>query len=246
MKVKNIEILPGSTINEAIAEAISIATKEDAEICFDFNSVQVKIRADSNPRLILRDWRRGSHGYHSDVVGPYPADELTDEQKWNDLSIKHENEKRADRARKEYRKKLTAKKQALDREIENCPLDLIDEEFWSNTVARNQDIYSHGIIRYAERWARLMQARIKSPDEIKHIAKQASHDADIEGITGYMYGSAVRILSRTWRHGEALRRWHNLEIQLHDEGEKANESGMVLNPAILCIGANSQQAGEKS
>jgi hypothetical protein len=39
-----------------------------------------------------------------------------------------------------------------------------------------------------------------------------------------------------WKHGEALRLWHNLKTQIRDEGEKANESGGVLNPACLSIG----------
>jgi len=39
-----------------------------------------------------------------------------------------------------------------------------------------------------------------------------------------------------WAHGEALRLWHNLKYQLRDEGEKANETGGVLNPALLNLG----------
>lgn len=51
-----------------------------------------------------------------------------------------------------------------------------------------------------------------------------------------MYGCAVSILSQVWIHGEELRRWHNLDSQIGTEGEKANESGGVLNPAVLNIG----------
>jgi hypothetical protein len=35
---------------------------------------------------------------------------------------------------------------------------------------------------------------------------------------------------------EELRRWHNLRTQIGDEGEKANEDGGVLNPALLRVG----------
>jgi len=34
-----------------------------------------------------------------------------------------------------------------------------------------------------------------------------------------MYGAAVAILSKVWKHGEELRRWHNLKTQIGDEGE---------------------------
>lgn len=68
------------------------------------------------------------------------------------------------------------------------------------------------------------------------IAEGASHVADNEGITGFMYGCAVRILASCWRHGEELRRWHNVKYQIGTEGEEANERGGVLNPALLTIG----------
>ena len=38
------------------------------------------------------------------------------------------------------------------------------------------------------------------------------------------------------KYGDQLRRQHNLKTQLGNEGEKANESGGVLNPALLSIG----------
>lgn len=39
-----------------------------------------------------------------------------------------------------------------------------------------------------------------------------------------------------WEHGEELRRWHNIKYQIRDEGAKANETGAVINPAIISIG----------
>jgi len=89
---------------------------------------------------------------------------------------------------------------------------------------------------YAERWARMMEARMAKGERIADIADECSHLADEEGITGFMYGAAVSTLAAVWKHGEALRMWHNLKTQIRDEGEKANESGGVLNPACLSIG----------
>jgi hypothetical protein len=80
-----------------------------------------------------------------------------------------------------------------------------------------------------------MELELAEGNSIKDIAKKTSHDADAEGITGCMYGCAVQALSYFWVHGEELRRWHNLNTQLKDEGEKANEDGGVLNPAVLNI-----------
>jgi hypothetical protein len=112
-----------------------------------------------------------------------------------------------------------------------------NKQAWDIGVANNQDAYGSCVYRYAERWADLMEKRMSETGKsLKEIAKDASHEADIEGITGFIYGCAVQVLALCWEHGEDLRRWHNLDCQLKDEGEKANESGGVLNPAVINIG----------
>lgn len=127
------------------------------------------------------------------------------------------------------------------------------ETIWQEYRERNQDFYGQGIIDYAERWANLMEAKLEkiapqlpSPrnaadSEILQkmlgaIADPLSHKADTDGITGFMYGAAVSTLANVWEYGEELRRWHNLETQIGNEGEKANkEPGATLNPALLNI-----------
>lgn len=112
---------------------------------------------------------------------------------------------------------------------------LADADGWGKAKAANADPYGGAVITYAERWARLMEARMSKGERIADIADECSHLADEEGITGFMYGAAVSTLARVWKHGEALRLWHNLKTQIRDEGEKANEYGGVLNPALLSI-----------
>lgn len=91
------------------------------------------------------------------------------------------------------------------------------------------------MFRYAEKWADLMEARIAAGQTVEQCAKQTSNEADTEGITVFMYGCAVSILSQAWEHGEELRRWHNRDTQIGTEGDEANERGGVLNPALLSI-----------
>jgi len=107
---------------------------------------------------------------------------------------------------------------------------------WDLTVKNNDDPYGKAGVDFARRWADLMEQRIDGGATLTDVAKQCSHDADTEGITGFMYGCAVSILSQTWVHGEELRRWHNLDTQIGTEGEAANASGGTLNPALLNIG----------
>jgi hypothetical protein len=112
-------------------------------------------------------------------------------------------------------------------------MKLKDQDLWNRGLANNQDPYGSGIYQYAERWANLMEKEISDGKSLVEIANRTSHEADTEGITGFTYGAAVSILAAVWECGEELRKWHNLDIQIRDEGEKANESGGVLNPAVL-------------
>ena len=78
----------------------------------------------------------------------------------------------------------------------------------------------------------MMEEKIKASeeDEMKVIvdtAKQLSYEADKEGITGFMYGVAVSILSQCWEYGEFLRKWHNKEYGYDGNG--------VVNPAVITV-----------
>jgi hypothetical protein len=118
----------------------------------------------------------------------------------------------------------------------NLQMKFKDEVQWKEGLAKNDDPYGRGVYVFAEKWANLMEKAMAAGATLTECANQTSHDADTDGITGFMYGCAVSILSRCWEHGETLRRWHNLDVQLGQEGEKANESGGVLNPALLTFG----------
>ena len=111
-----------------------------------------------------------------------------------------------------------------------------DQALWDKSKASNTDPYGARILSYAEDWANLMEVAMAAGAKLEDVAKETGRKADHDGITGFMYGAAVSVLSRCWQHGEALRRWHNLDTQIGKEGEKANASGGVLNPALLNIG----------
>lgn len=110
-----------------------------------------------------------------------------------------------------------------------------NESIWNEFVEANQDPYGSACVRYAKAWAEQMETLMSNGATLETCAKAASHDADTEGITGFMYGCAVSMLSQGWVHGEALRRWHNRDTQIGTEGDHANENGGVLNPALLVV-----------
>lgn len=119
-----------------------------------------------------------------------------------------------------------------------------DREAWNTSLKNNSqgriDDYGGCVMFFAEHWANLMECAMANRKTLEECADASSHRADDDlgqwGVTGFQYGAAVSTLSQCWEHGEELRKWHNLKTQIRDEGEKANESGGVLNPAIICIG----------
>lgn len=82
---------------------------------------------------------------------------------------------------------------------------------WQEYVDANQEDYGRAVIEYAARWAALMESHLAVGEALEEFACATSHEADTEGITGFMYGAAITTLAECWRHGEALRRWHNRE-----------------------------------
>lgn len=107
------------------------------------------------------------------------------------------------------------------------------EEMYQKWYNNNLDPYGHAVYTFAERWAELMEKDIEecggpTAAAIANFEKR-EREADTEGITGFMYGCAVGILSDCWEYGEVLRKWHNKEYNYEGDG--------VVNPAILTIRA---------
>lgn len=122
--------------------------------------------------------------------------------------------------------------------IHNPPMRFKSPEvakLWEEWLGNQKSAYGKAVFCYASEWATRMEALLDNQESVKNIAEKTSREADTEGITGFMYGQAVCLLARCWLYGEELRRWHNLETQLGNEGEIANENGGVLNPAVLNV-----------
>lgn len=242
-----LEPSPGSNIESAVNQAIAGVISGEAPIdhkhggfAFSFNGVEIVVAGDSDAGLILRDWRRAMAGYIKGPVGPYPVNELAAEELESDRKVEAQNEERRQRAAAEYEAKAAAKRASVEEQLANAPqpADIVSDpgafQAWCET--NSHDGYSAGVVSYAIRWMRLMDVLVSAGARLEDVADRASHEADTDGITGFMYGCAVGALACFWRDGEELRRWHNLKTQIGNEGERANESGGVLNPAVLSIG----------
>jgi len=206
----------GQHIRECAEAIIALADESKSAVTTKFNDIE------------LTAWPGDTV---DKIVNFYDSESDTRHQKWL-ASPEYAEQQR------QYEEDQRRKDAALKGALLTAPgtLTLRDPELWASWVAKNTDPYGSGVVRYADKWARLMEARISNGDTLENCANDASHIADDEGITGFMFGAAVAMLAKCWIHGEALRRWHNLKTQIGTEGEKANESGGVLNPALLTIG----------
>jgi hypothetical protein len=115
-------------------------------------------------------------------------------------------------------------------------------------VAKNSgDGYSKGVVDYAERWADLMEKALEtwrggnelSPASVMRFlvdnADKLSHEADTDGITGFMYGCAVSAEMnprlRTMRvNGELLPDGVLTRMKRILEGEKNETAKSVVRP----------------
>ena len=88
---------------------------------------------------------------------------------------------------------------------------LPDREYaWHAAVAANTDGYGATVIRFAGRWAHLMETLIAGGETLENCAKDccSAADRDAGGLSGYQYGCAVATLAGIWIHGKALADWN--------------------------------------
>ena len=216
----------GTSIRQAACELIAIATKNDRTATADFNGIEIK----AEPAYWTPD--KPDFKALADEIVSYYASES--DRRHEEYIASPEYATRMAEAEAADQKRQVETTEALV----GCPdkMSLRDPEGWAKSVVANSDGYGGGILHYAEQWACMMEGAMAKGETLTGCAKRLSHLADTDGITGFMYGCAVSLLSQCWEHGEELRRWHNLDTQIGTEGERANESGGTLNPALLSLG----------
>ena len=97
------------------------------------------------------------------------------------------------------------------------------------------DPYSREIVLFGERWMCAMETKIANGAGISDSLAPSAREADIDGITGFMYSCAAQAIAYFWEHGEEFRRAYNLKEQIHEEGGEANNNGGILNKAVINI-----------
>ena len=100
----------------------------------------------------------------------------------------------------------------------------------------NKDPYGKCCVDVAREVMRLLDLpEYANGFDTHEIICKADNNIDAGGITGFMAGAVASMVSKCHSRGEEFRQKWNLDNQISHEGEKANESGGVLNPALLNI-----------
>lgn len=112
---------------------------------------------------------------------------------------------------------------------------IVDQTAWLSCVNANRDAYGKCCVDVARR---VMLILDEEPGEIDchSLICRADVDTNAGGITGFMAGCVAEMVSKVHSRGEEFRRKWNIDTQISDEGKKANETGRILNPALMNIG----------
>ena len=112
-------------------------------------------------------------------------------------------------------------------------MNLKDKNSWNECVKNNTDPYSKCCVDVARRVMEILDKG--EAFDTYEIICQAEDDIKTGGITGFMAGAVAQIVSQCHIRGEEFRKKWNIDNQLRDEGEKINEEGGVINPALLTL-----------
>lgn len=223
-----LETFAGDSFYDVALKSKEILNNSDNVVVqFDFNGVKCIVTSETNPEWLYRDYCNSlSYDIPEFATGTESDYSVEIQEQLNKAII--EREKRQKSAQKKAVAAEKRKITAFNKKVEGIDIDLYNPMAWKMWAENNKDGYGKGIMTFAENWAKLMQVELASGKTLKDIASSTSREADLEGITGFMYGVAVQVLSDSWKYGETLRRWHNKEYNREGDG--------VVNPAVLSIG----------
>lgn len=118
-------------------------------------------------------------------------------------------------------------------------MPIVKTDEWNEAVEVNKDSYGKACVDIARKVMEILDIEI-GDFNCHTLICRAEHKIGEKGITGFMAGCIARMVSRCHSRGEEFRRKWNIDNQICDEGKKANESGGILNPALLVIKTESE------
>jgi len=163
------------------------------------------------------------------TIGPHTVESYSAEVQEQLRKKVEERELRHEREQQEMKKKDAEQRARVEQAINGIELELKDPDGWRSTVEKNQDPYGKCAIDYAECWAKLMQVEIGNGKIVAECYEYTQNDLGFFGITGFMFGCAVGVLSHTWKYGEELKDAHNSRYGV------SNGAKGTVNPAVMTL-----------
>ena len=218
----------GNDFKTVAKKAKEIAIEKNVIAEFEFNGCICLVNSNTNLEWLFRDymnhWTMDWETIGTDCVSEYSDEVKAELEKRNKL-----NEEKRELEQIEYKKKEDAERLAFAEKTKDVLVEFSNIKDWELGKSKNTDGYGACIYEYAEGWAKLMQVEISKGKLLKDVAEKTSFEMGFLGITGFMYGASVQVLSQCWKYGEDLRKWHNKEYNHEGDG--------VVNPAILTVNA---------
>lgn len=230
----------GNHWSKVAETAQKLATETGKNSIFEFNGTKVIVSATTNLEHLWRDYLNVNY-LDVDTVGPDCVENYDEALKEQIRLEKEEEDRKWEEFIIEQEAIVVTNKNNILNKIAKVEFATTSKEIWNEYRENNTDTYGGRCVSYAEQWARLMQAEIATVTKgfswtepafdhvFNKIAEKTAQEADYDGITGFMYGAAVKMLTDCWKHGERLRKWHNKEYGHEGDG--------VINPAVLTINA---------
>lgn len=216
----------GERVDGVMKKAQALSKEVGNIVEFDFNGITIIVDENTNIDHLLRDyntaWITGWKTIGHVCAVEYSETVLKEIEIATEASEKKQAEQQAEWERKDEQQQAE-----FTEKVGESILMTTNTKAWMDYVNKNQDEYGKCCVDYARDWGRLMQYYIHRGETVAQCADRASHELGWYGITGFMYGCAVQMLSQCWKYGEELRKWHNKEYNHEGDG--------VVNPAILTI-----------
>lgn len=178
----NYEAGVGEHIDNVLQVMIDLANKHDEQVTCDFNDTTITANKGDIVEHLICNWHIEQKRLHKEYLASPKGIESERKHKENEVKCQ----------------KSIARG--------NAKFEIIDQASWDKGLANNQDDYGQAIYRYASRWAAKMEEGMNEGKKLEDIAGPTSFEVDEEGITGFMQGAAVSVLSHVWKHGKELKK----------------------------------------
>lgn len=219
----------GDSFDGVAKKAKDLSKEESITVEFDFNGIQCLVSEKTVTEWLWRDYQN-AHVMNWKTIGPDCGMQYDCDTEIELYSRKLQQAKDRKKAIEESDKHDKEQRSSVDGLLDGITLDIVagkEGEYAEYVATNSKDGYSRGIVDYAEYWAKLMQKEVATGKQVSEVADECQKPLGFLGITGFMYGCAVKALAHFWIHGEDLRKWHNKQYGVSEE-----KKGTV-NPAII-------------